>query len=176
MRMGTSSHLSPLMQKAKRLGVRNPSDLEEIAIARGLRYFGRPAELSPDAKKAMMQAHDHEFFSQEELTIALMSPTLPYSLNRLRMAGAMLGAEGISAEKILKLARMERCETTVRHIAELGSKVEPSQTLWHSLLEQLPPALNTPPDVLPHLSRFVTMSGLDRTGRSYRTQWIRPTP
>ena len=92
------------------------------------------------------------------------------------MAGAMLGAEGVSADKILRLARLERCESVVRHIAECASKIEPDQPFWASLLERLP---DTPPpaaDILPHPSRFVAMSGLDRTGRINRAQWIRPTP
>lgn len=41
-RIGTSTHLSPLLQKARSLGVNDSRDLESIAIARGLRYFGLP--------------------------------------------------------------------------------------------------------------------------------------
>ncbi len=174
-RLGTTAHLSALLQKTKRLGVRTPEDLEHIALTRGLRYFGR-IDLSSDqdGPKSEMPALDPELFSNEELAIALMSPSLPYSLNRLRMAAAMLGADGISAEKILRLARMERCETIVRHIAEAAVRVEPDDPLWQTLLNNLPAPPPLRPDLLPHPSRFVAMSGLDRSGRNLRTQWIRP--
>ena len=33
-RLGTTTHLSPLPQKARRLGVRAPEDLERIALER----------------------------------------------------------------------------------------------------------------------------------------------
>lgn len=174
--MGTTAHLSPLVQKTKRLGVRTPEDLEHIALARGLRYFGRIEPSSDElAPKSVMPAMDPEQFSNEELAITLMSPSLPYSLNRLRMAAAMLGAHGISAEKILRLARLERCETIVRYITECASHVEPAHPLWQALLHRLPVPPSLAPDVLPHPSRFVAMSGLDRTGRNPHTQWIRPS-
>jgi hypothetical protein len=172
-RLGTGSHLSPLMQKARRLGVFSPDDLEEIAITRGLRYFG---QTSDHGNKSTSKAIDPKNFTNGELAIALMSPSLPYSLTRLRMAGAMLGAEGVSPPEILRLARLERCESIVRHIAECAFKVEPHHPLWSALLEHLPDFAPPPPDILPHPSRFVAMSGIDRTGRTYRMQWIRPTP
>lgn len=172
-RLGTSSHLSPLMQKARRLGALSPNHLEEIAIARGLRYFGQPSDLGDQSASKSINPTN---FTNGELAIALMSPTLPYSLTRLRMAGAMLAAESVTASEILRLARLERCESIVRHIAECAYKVEPLHPLWASLLENLPNISPAPPDILPHPTRFVAMSGIDRTGRSNRIQWIRPTP
>lgn len=176
-RLGTSAHISPLLQKAKRLGVRTPEDLECIAVSRGLRYFGSPDPI-PDAhlRETAMPAFDPQRFPNEELAIALMSPSLPYSLTRLRMAGALLGANGVTAQKILRLARLERCETIVRHIAQCAAQVEPRNPFWASLLTHLPLSPPAAPDVLPHLTRFIAMSGLDRTGRANLRQWIRPTP
>jgi len=175
-RLGTSSHLSPLLQKAKRLGLSLPEDLEELAIARGLRYFGHPsASEQGQPTVSTSQALDSSAFSNEEIAIALMSLSLPYSLNRLRMAAAMLGAENISSVVILRLARHERCEKIVRYIAECAARVEPDNPLWKSLLEHLPRSQTTAPDVLPHPSRFVAMSGLDRTGRKSISQWVRPS-
>jgi hypothetical protein len=173
-RLGTTTHLSPLMQKAKRLGVHTAEGLERIAIARGLRYFGRIDPESDDLNPDCMPDPDH--FSNEELAIALMSPSLPYSLNRIRMAAAMLGADGVSAENVLRLARLERSETIVRHIAESAVRVEPDYPLWRALLRRLPATLPLAPDILPHQSRFVAMTGLDRSGRNLRMQWIRPIP
>jgi hypothetical protein len=175
-RLGINAHISPLLQKAKRLGICQPSDFEEIAIARGLRYYGRPSERLNVCESRQIDDLNEADFSNEELAIALMSPALPYSLNRLRMAGAVLGMPNLSLEKILILARMERCESTVRYIAELAHEVEPNQHFWQSLIANLPPVVPTPPDVLPHPSRFVAMSGYDRTGRVMQRQWIRPLP
>jgi hypothetical protein len=146
--MGTTAHLSPLVQKTKRLGVRTPEDLQHIALARGLRYFGQ-INLASDGLRpeSPMPALDREHFSNEELAIALMSPSLPYSLTRLRMAAAMLGANGNSAEKILRLARMERCEPIVRHIAECAPKSSRSTHSGKPCSRTFPPSL---PFVLTH--------------------------
>lgn len=175
-RLGTTPHLSPLIHKAKRLGVQVPEDLERIALARGLRYFGQIGLASNEhARESAFPALDPALFSNEELAIALMSPSLSYSLNRLRMAAAMLGASGISAGRILRLAQLERCEIIVRHIAECAARVEPDNLVWQTLLKHLPSTPPLLPDTLPHPSRFVALSGLDRTGRNPRVQWIRPS-
>lgn len=175
-RMGTSAHLSPLLRKARRLGVRDARDLESLAIKRGLSYFGSPGkERDEVSKQSTMSAENTSFFTNEELAIALINPAAPYSLNRIRMAGALMAEEGISAAQIIRLARMERCEAIVRHIAMCGAKVEPTNPLWKFLLDNLPERPPTNPDVLPHISRFVAMSGITRYGRQNTMQWIRPT-
>ena len=174
-RLGTTAHLSPLVHKAERLGMRMPEDLERLALARGLRYFGQLSQTAnDDLNEGSRSLPSPDQFSNEELAIALMSPTLPYSLNRLRMAAAMLGAHGSSAEIILRLSQLERCENIVHHIAECASHVEPGHPLWQTLLHGLSAQPSPPPDILPHPSRFVAMSGLDRTGRNTKSQWIRP--
>lgn len=38
-RLGTTAHLSPLLMKARRLGLRVPEDLERLAVRRGCRYY-----------------------------------------------------------------------------------------------------------------------------------------
>ncbi len=169
-RLGTTSHLSPLLQKARLLGIGGPRDLENIALSKGLRYYGRP-----DPGTTAIPACQTDAFSTEELTIALMSPSAPYSLNRLRMAGALLGTPNISAARILKLARRERCEAIVRHLAEQAIQVEPGNPFWRTLLDGLPELPPVRPDALPHLSRLVAMSGLSRDGLGPRMQWIRPS-
>jgi hypothetical protein len=165
-KLGTTTHLSPILHKLKRLGISSSSALEDLAIARGLDYYGRIDQTkSPDIP-----------LSQEELAIALLSPCLPYSLNRLRMAGAILGCNNLSVDQLVLLSRRERCEASLRHIAELGHRVEPSNPFWESLLQRIPPSSPLPVDVLPHLTRFVTFSGVDRHGRVPRMQWIRASP
>jgi hypothetical protein len=175
-RMGTSAHLSPLLQKAHRLGLRDGRDLEKLAIERGLRYFGSPDQQDQGAPNQPAKiAENASSLTNEELAIALINPAAPYSLNRIRMAAAIIAGEGISASRILHLARMERCEAIVRHIAMSGAKVEPASPFWKFLLENLPECTPPNPDVLPHISRFVAMSGITRYGKQNFMQWIRPS-
>ena len=175
-RMGTSAHLSPLLRKAHRLGLRDARDLEQLALDRGLRYFGSPAQQDHGAQNLRaMSAEKALSLTNEELAIALINPAAPYSLNRIRMAAAIIAGEGISASRILRLARMERCETVVGHIAMSGAKVEPDNPLWRFLLKNLPEGTPPNPDVLPHISRFVAMSGITRYGKQNSMQWIRPS-
>lgn len=175
-RMGTAAHLSPLLRKAHRLGFRDAHDLEHLALERGLHYFGSPGKQGHEtSKQPTMIAENASSLTNEELAIALINPAAPYSLNRIRMAAALMAEEGISAAQIIRLARMERCEAIVRHIAMCGAKVEPANPLWKFLLDNTPEGPPTNPDVLPHISRFVAMSGITRYGRQNSMQWIRPT-
>jgi hypothetical protein len=178
-RLGTTAHLSPLLMKARRCGIGMPEDLERLAVRRGLRYYASHG----DVTRARQTAGDVPGlaalgnFSNEELALALLSLAAPYSLLRLRMGAAMLAAKGNCPEKIARLARMERCNLLVRHIAQCGRNVEPDNPFWNNLLDHLPPAAPpTRPDVLPHPTRFVAMSGLSRRGKGPVSQWIRPSP
>ena len=174
--MGTSAHLSPLLRKAWRLGIRSAKDLETIALARGLRYFATPGVVHGGlAQRPATPAVDPARLSNEELAIALANPAAPYSLKRIRMAAAIMAADGVSAETIVRLACQERCESIVAHIARCGSQVEPSTPSWQSLLEHLPDTPPAKPDILPHISRFVAMAGITRNGRQTTMQWIRPS-
>ena len=175
-RMGTSAHLSPLLRKVHRLGYTDARDLESLAIQRGLRYFGSlPKNEEPIAKHHSSSMENSSSLSNEELAIALINPSTPYSLNRIRMAAALIAGEGISPALIIRLAKMERCAPIVKHIAQCGSIVEPANPLWSALADQLPDSPPLKPDVLPHLSRFVAMSGISRHGKQQSMQWIRPT-
>lgn len=176
-RLGTTPHLSSLLMKARRHGLEEPEDLELLAVRRGLRYYDAHGDSSkePPVLNGIGKATDDGGLTSEELAVALLSPSAPYSLQRLRMGAAMLAAEGNRPKTIARLARQERCESVVRHIAQCGCEVEPGNTFWNTLLDLLP--LDSPshsPDVLPHLTRFVAMTGLNRNGKGIFMQWIRP--
>lgn len=173
-RLGTSAHISPLLLKARRLGATDMQDLEAIAVSRGLTYFGRNNQPSNPANAPIPAEHQARF-SNEELAIALLNPAAPYSMNRIRMAAAVMAGNSISARKITHLARQERCEPIVKYIAECGKIVEPDNPFWQSLLNQLPNQKPANPTPLPHISRFVAMSGINRNGKQTTMQWIRPT-
>lgn len=171
--LGTTAHMSPLLMKAKRLELARPEDLETLAVARGCRYYDAEAGSSSRSDRDAPQVSREEF-SDVELAMALLSIALPKSQWRLRLGGAMLAAEGNKAEDILRLARMERCEIVTRHVARCGATVEPDNPFWRRLLAGLPRTEEAKPDVLPHLTRFVAMTGLTRNGSETVMQWIRP--
>jgi len=163
--------------KARRIGLKEPEDLERLAVRRGLRYYDSYGDSTTGGlivDKAPRTTGDRSF-SNEELSLALLSPAAPYSLQRLRMGAAMLAAEGNRPELIARLARRERCELIIWHIARCGIETEPDNPFWTILLGMLPVPPPAPPDALPHLTRFVTMTGLNRTGKGAFMQWIRPT-
>lgn len=176
-RLGTTPHISSLLMKARRMGVRQPEDFEKLAVLRGLRYYdprGDSMKLPPTLAETPTTTVEPAF-TNEELALALLSPSAPYSLQRLRMGAAMLAAEGNRPERIASLARRERSETIVRHIGQCGMETEPQNPFWKSLLDLLPITPPPRPDALPHPTRFVAMTGLSRAGKGCLMQWIRPT-
>lgn len=171
-RLESTTHLSPLLMKIRRMGIASSSGLERLAVERGLRYY----DVRGDSLKGRQTPPcGNEQLSHEEIAIALLCPAAPYSQLRLRMGAAMLAAEGNQPETLARLAVQERCLIVVSYIASCGRKVEPDNPFWQKLLDLLPasPTL-TPPDALPHYSRFVTMTGITRAGVGILTQWIRP--
>ena len=88
----------------------------------------------------------------------------------------MLAASGNSPARIANLAIQERTEQVVSYIAQCGRQVEPGNDFWDKLLALLPnPTFQPAPDVLPHITRFVAMTGVTRKGKETIMQWIRPT-
>lgn len=179
-KLGTTAHLSPLLMKARRLGLRTAGDLCTLAVRRGCRYYAgagdetmtlreEPAAAEPPCAATLEQ------FSNEELAIALLSLGLPDSQHRLRVGAAMLAANGNCASEVTRLAVRERCVSVVRHIAKHGRSVEPENPYWQEVLERLPPAPEAEPGTLPHVSRFVAMTGITRHGKKPVMKWIRPT-
>lgn len=179
-RLGTTEHLSPLLMKARRLGLVAPEDFEKLAVRRGLRYYSgsSPATVLREDSPPYGSKENGDIlgqFSNEELALALLSPCFPYSQNRVRIGGAILADEGNSPVIIAKLARKERGESVVKHIALLGRQVEPGNPFWTDLLVLLRSVNDIDSDKLPHLTRFVAMTGITRRGKETVMQWIRPS-
>lgn len=178
-KLGTTAHISPLLIKARRLGLRGVRDLERLAIERGCRYYdlqGDSQRVREDAPGfGSSRARESTALSNEELAVALLSICLVRDQHRLRLGAAMLGAEGNSPSRIARLAVQERCEVVVRHVAQCGHTVEPENAFWADLLAYLPDTTQPPVDTLPHITRFVAMTGFTRRGRETVMQWIRPT-
>ena len=167
-RLGTTTHISALLRKAARLGLRTPDDLSALAAQRGCRHYWH--EGVPEGELAT-----REQFSDEELAIALLNVALPFDPHAIRCGAAMVGAEGNSPKNLVWLAKLERSERVLRYVAECGEKYEPGNLFWTELLALLPV---TPPEkdgALPHPTRFIAMTGfIPGVGRKLVTEWQRP--
>jgi hypothetical protein len=165
-KLGTTTHLSALLEKARRLGL-GPEELEVLAVQRGCRHY------STGSEPERMLATDKQF-SNEELALALLSTALPYAPHRIRCGAAMAASEGNDPMRLARLAVMERSVVPLRHVAAAGKRYEPQNRFWDELLAALP---QTPPakrGVLPHPTRFVAMTGFTRRGAEQVIEWQRP--
>jgi hypothetical protein len=165
-KLGTTTHLSALLQKARRLGL-DAKDLSTLAVQSGCRHY---ADGSEPVELLVSEAQ----FPNEELAIALLSPALPYNPHSIRCGAAVVSAEGIDPQKLSRLAVMERCVVTLRYVADAGLRFEPENSFWEMLLASLPKAHAPKPGVLPHPTRFVAMTGYTPRGRESLTEWQRP--
>ena len=157
---------SPLLDKAQRLGLSLPLDLERLAVMRGCDYYGRElgSRKLPLGEVAL---------SNTELAIALIVPALGPAAREIRLAAALLGAPEAQAEEAAALAIEENCADVVRYIAVCGGRFEPENPFWQVLLNHLPEA-KMDADKWPHPTRFVEMTGIDRGKVGVVTRWIRP--
>ena len=165
-KLGTTTHLSPMLRKVRCLGL-GPNELQILAAQRGCRHYSNGSE--PEQPLALESE-----FSNEELAIALLSTALPYDPHSIRCGAAMLGAQGNNPRRLARMAVMERCITPVRHVAEAGQRFEPENNFWKELLTVLPGTPVPPSGVLPHPTRFVAMTGFTRRGPGLVVEWQRP--
>jgi hypothetical protein len=159
---------STLLDKARRLGLLLPLDLERLAVMRGCDYYDR--ELSPRVSPL-----GDVPLSNTELAIALIAPSLRPSAREIRLAAALLAAQGVRADEAASLAVQESCEEIVCHIATCGHRFEPDNSFWQTLLAHLP-EVKMNADKLPHPTRFVEMTAIERGKVGLVTRWIRPRP
>jgi hypothetical protein len=162
----SSAIASPLLDKVRRLGLSLPLDLERLAVMRGCDYYDR--DFGPRVPPL-----DEVPLTTTELAIALIVPSLPPTAREIRLAAALLGAPDVQADEAAALAVQENCAAVVRHIALCGRRFEPENSFWKSLLARLP-NVRMDADRLPHPTRFVEMTGIDRGKVGLSTRWIRP--
>src|ERR1700733_6285641 len=101
---------SPLLDKARRLGLTLPLDLERLAVMRGCDYYER--DLGP-----RLPPLGDVPLSNAELAIALIAPPLRPTSREIRLTAALLGAPDVRGEEVAALAVRENCADVVRHIA-----------------------------------------------------------
>ena len=177
-RLGAPVHHSLLLRKAGWLGLDGAPAMIGLAVARGcLHYQGGP-EPVPGSLPS------HTAFSDEELAIARLSPSLTYHPRSIRVGAQMLGSRSNQPQRLALLARRERAEKVVRHVATAGQQTEPHEPFWQELLAALPTAsalrATIPPGVLPHPSRFRSEAGLvpaliSASGDKPAATWLRPS-
>lgn len=157
---------SRLLEKLRQFGLRLPSDLKRLAIARGCDYYQRGLDTQ------VHSAGDHPV-SNAELAIALIVAQHRPSAREIRLAAALLGEPNMEASELAELTIEENCGAIVRYIARSGHRFEPENAFWTSLLAQLP---DVEPDIdqLPHPTRFVEMTAVDRGKVGLTCKWIRP--
>jgi len=65
--------------KARRIGLKQPEDLERLAVRRGLRYYDSYGDSTTDNSivDAPPSTIGDRSFSNEELSLALLSPAAP---------------------------------------------------------------------------------------------------
>lgn len=169
-KLGVAPHVSPLLCKAQRLGLRSLVDLQNLAVQRGCRHYWH--EGVPEGELV-----GKEQFSNEELAIALLSVANPYDPHSIRCGAAMLSDEDNDVAVLTHLARQERCVAVVGYVAKAGRKFEPEHPFWSELLAQLPQFAPPKEGVLPHPTRFVAMNGYVRhIGPCLQVEWQRPQP
>jgi len=167
-RLGTTAHISPLLMKARRLGLRAPEDLCTLAVQRGCRHYWQGNE-------PLKELLTREQLSNAELALALLTVAGRYDPHAIRCGAAMLGAEGNNPVDLARLTLWERSETVVRYVTECGLHFEPENSFWRELLSLLPPVAAPKIGVLPHPTRFVAMNGYERgVGKKITTEWQRP--
>ena len=167
-RLGTTTHRSPLLIKARRLGLGAPSDLCTLAVQRGCRHYWQGHEPVGELVSPLE-------FSNEELALALLTIAAPYDPHAIRCGAAMLGAVGNNVATLARLSAWERSEAVVRYIAECGRKFEPGNPFWSDLLALVPVTAAFKEGVMPHPTRFVAMNGYERgVGKRITTEWQRP--
>lgn len=167
-RLGTTAHVSLLLKKAERLGLRVPEDLWILAVQRGCCHYSQGNE--PEGELL-----DQGSFSNEELALSLLTIAGAYDPHSIRCGAAMLGALGNDVMAVARLAKWERSEAVVRYVAECGMRFEPENGYWKELLTILPPDVPLKSGVMPHPTRFVAMNGFEPgVGEKLTYEWQRP--
>lgn len=170
-KLGTTAHVSPLLMKARRLGLHGVEDLERLAIQRGCEYYHVLPSQSVLREEPPLRV-SREDFSNAELAIALLSFP-PVNLLRQRMGAAMLSAPDVEVTNLVSLALSELCGGIVHYIADCGHEVEPENEFWTCLRRELSSHGYVATE-MPHPTRFIELTGITRGKIGIKKHWVRP--
>ncbi len=165
--LATTSPTSPLLRKARRLGLRDIDDLISLAVARGCSHHAansRPIPVAPSP----------DVLGDDELTILLIIGENTYEPTAIRCAAQLARSPRIEPARLARLAVMEKCERVLAHIARSGVDHDSEGAhFWSALLGLLPPSTPREEPGLPHWTRFVSMPGIQRSGTA-PIRWLVP--
>jgi hypothetical protein len=139
--------------------------LLKCAVGRGASHYERdfPSDLPPD----------HPALPDEELAVALCLGQHPYNSIFIRAAAQLLSSPSTDPVRLARLAVMERVEPVLLYIATFAARFAPDAQPWAYLLRHLPQRVSSPPDALPHWSRFVSQTGVTSHGGGPDIKWLR---
>lgn len=165
--LATTTPVSPLLRKARRLGIHGVDAMIALAVSRGCLHYARDNDSDPIPLSS-------ESLGDDELTILLLIGENVYEPTAIRCAAQLARSPSIDPVRLAQLARMEKCERVLTHIARAGVEHDPDgASFWHEILSHLPLSHPNVEHHLPHWSRFVSMPGLQRTGVA-PTRWLVP--
>ena len=166
--LASTTPVSVLLRKARRLGLHEVSSMIHLAVERGCHHYA-------SSSSTLDKVPTREELTDTELTILLLIGENPYEPTAIRCAAQLARSPLVDPFTLTQLAVMEKTERVLGHIAKAGVDHDPDGLdFWQIVLEQLPSVkLRQEPD-LPHWSRFVSMPGRQRFGIA-PTRWLVPS-
>lgn len=147
--LGDTTHISPLLRKLfleSEAGQQLPIWLLSVAAARGASDFA--PRVSPTLPP------DNPSLSNEEVAIGLCLNHMPDDPVLICAAAQLLSSTTTDVAKVLWLAKTERTEAVLRHIAEACAEVSPEIEPWKMVRERLFPRARAKQGALPLASSF----------------------
>jgi hypothetical protein len=167
--LASTTPVSVLLRKARKLGIRDIEAMIHLAAERGCRHYHTDYE-------SLLNLPTREEFTDTELTILLLVGENRYEPTAIRCAAQLAHSTQVNPLDLSNLAVKEKTERVLAHIARAGEVHDPEgKVFWQAILNHLPhQPPRTEPD-LPHWSRFVSMPGRQRSGIA-ATRWLVPNP
>ncbi len=167
-KLGDTTHVSGLAIRLARLsgaGDRLPEWLLKTAVERGAKHYQRESDPSLPP--------DNPVISDEEIGVALCLGQMPDDPWFVRAAAQLLSSRRVDPQRLARLAKMERVEPVLLHIAAACERAGEISEPWTTLRRELHPRRTVRADALPHWTRFALLPGLTRDGGYAPPQWLR---
>jgi len=134
------------------------------AVKRGASHYDRA--FSSDIPE------DFPDLTDEEIGVALCLGIHPYNPVFIRAAAQLLSSPDVNPRRLLRLAKMERVEPILLHIAEIAGQREPRAQPWEYLRQNLARRAVPTESSLPHWSRFVSQTNVTPFGGGPEIKWL----
>ena len=169
---GETPHRSLLLRRLSRLGLSEPEDLMNLAVQRGCSHYGS------GGTGIVVEDPGAKALTNEQLAVAMCSAAQKYHPQMVRCAAQLLSASGIDFDRLIQLARQERCLPILLEVAKAASdEVDDVEGPWELLnMHQSAGQPKIPSGRLPHSSRYMVLPGRSRSGKVGRPYWLRRKP